>query len=71
MAKTGAERRRCSRAKLHDTDLRPTRIWVSDGRSPTFLREARRQSKLVARSGASIEAMEFMESVAALDDDEE
>jgi hypothetical protein len=70
MAKTGAERTRRSRAKLHDTGLRPKRIWVSDGRPPTFLREARQQSKLMARSGASIDAMEFMESIAALDDDE-
>ena len=71
MLKTGAERRRCGRAKLHATDHRPKRSGVLDGRPPTFLREARRQSKLIAGSGASTDALEFMESIAALDDDEE
>jgi hypothetical protein len=61
MLKTGAERRRCSRAKLHATDHRPKRTGVLDGRPSTFLREVRRQSKLIAGSGASTDALEFLD----------
>jgi hypothetical protein len=70
MAKTGAERTGRTRAKLRAAGLRPVQIWVPDTRSPAFLREAERQSKLVARSGAGSDTLEFMESIAALDDDE-
>ena len=70
MARTGAERSARSRAKLHAADLRPIQIWVPDTRSPAFRREAERQSKLIAQSTAVNDALEFMESIAAFDDDE-
>ena len=38
------------RAKLRAQGLRPIQIWVPDTRSPEFAKEARRQSRLVARS---------------------
>ena len=70
MARKGAERSARSRAKLRAAGLRPIQIWVPDTRSPAFRREAERQSKLIAQSTAVNDALEFMESIAAFDDDE-
>ena len=44
------------RARLRAQGLRPIQIWVPDVRSPQFIKEARRQSRLIApsrRSGRS------------------
>jgi Protein of unknown function (DUF3018) len=71
MAKTATEPAGGSRAKLRAADLCPIQIWVPDMRSPAFRKEAERQSRLVERTGPGSDALEFMESIAALDDDEE
>jgi len=41
---------RAHRARLRRRGLRPIQIWVPDVRSRSFVREARRQSRLVAES---------------------
>jgi hypothetical protein len=45
-----ALRVRKSRAALRAAGLRPLQIWVPDTRHPNFVREARRQSLLLARA---------------------
>ena len=42
------DRVRAHRAALRAAGLRPIQIWVPDTRSPAFLAEAARQSRLVA-----------------------
>jgi hypothetical protein len=43
--------------------LRPLQIWVPDVRSRTFLREARRQSRLVAASSFEAEEQGFVDAI--------
>jgi hypothetical protein len=43
--------------------LRPLQIWVPDVRSPRFVREARRQSRLVAASPFEAEEQAFVDAV--------
>jgi hypothetical protein len=66
-----AERQRSSRAKvrayrerLRAQGLRPIQIWVPDTRSPRFAAEARRQSRMVARSAHAEEDQAFVDSIA-------
>ncbi len=51
------------RAKLRAQGLRPVQIWVPDTRSPEFVAEALRQSKLVAASEQEPEDQAFVDAI--------
>ena len=57
------EKVRAHRERLRKQGLRPIQIWVPDVRSPTFRSEARRQSRLVARSDYETEDQAFVDAV--------
>jgi hypothetical protein len=59
------------RARLRAMGLRPVQIWVPDTRSPGFLAEAARQSRLVDADPQQFAAtMEWVESVSVFDEPE-
>ncbi len=45
-----ANRVRQHREKLRAEGLRPVQLWVPDVRSPEFVQECKRQSRLVAKA---------------------
>lgn len=53
------------RKKLREQGLRPIQIWVPDVTSPEFIKEAHRQSGLVARSRYAKEDQDFVDSISA------
>jgi hypothetical protein len=55
-----SERVKRRRDKLRAAGLRPVQLWVPDTTTPEFREEARRQSRLVAGSEASAEALEWI-----------
>ena len=67
-AKSNREKVATHRAKLRAQGLRPIQIWVPDLRSPAFIAEARRQSRLVARAAKAKADQDFVESVADWND---
>jgi hypothetical protein len=56
---------RAHRVRLRQRGLRPIQIWVPDVRSRAFVREARRQSRLVAESAFERDEQEFVDAVSA------
>jgi hypothetical protein len=62
------EKVRAHRERLRKQGLRPIQIWVPDVRSPSFKSEARRQSRLVARSEKEREDQAFVDAVSDRDD---
>jgi hypothetical protein len=54
---------RAHRERLRRRGLRPLQIWVPDVRSRTFLREARRQARLVASSPFEAEEQVFVGAI--------
>lgn len=55
---------RAHRERMRKQGLRPIQIWVPDVTSPAFVREARRQSLLIAADSAEErDVMAFLESV--------
>ena len=54
---------RAYRKRLRQQGLRPIQIWVPDVRSPEFVKEARRQSLLVAKSAREKDDQAFIDSV--------
>jgi hypothetical protein len=48
--------------------LRPIQIWVPDVRSPSFRKQAHRQSVAVAASSRAREDQAFIDAVSDLDD---
>ena len=69
MSATAREKMQSYRARLKAQGLRPIQIWVPDTRSPAFLAEARRQSKLVSRRRKSEgEVLDFIEAAFDWDD---
>lgn len=54
---------RAHRQRLRAQGLRPLQIWVPDMRSPSFVREARRQSRAVARSRFNRRDQEFIDAI--------
>lgn len=69
MTTTAQEKMRSYRARLKAQGLRPIQIWVPDIRSPAFLAEAQRQSKLVSRRHKSEgEVLDFIEAAFDWDD---
>ena len=51
------------RARLRAQGLRPIQIWVPDVRSPQFVKEARRQSRLIAASPTEADDQAFIDSI--------
>ena len=54
------------RRRLREQGLRPIQIWVPDVRSPQFIKEARRQSRLAARSPHAADDQAFIDSISEL-----
>jgi hypothetical protein len=54
------------RARLRAQGLRPIQIWVPDVRSPQFIKEARRQSRLIASSPTEADDQAFIDSISDL-----
>lgn len=64
---TATDRVRQHRNKLRAEGLRPVQLWVPDVRSPEFVKECKRQSKLVAQADMEDrDLQEFLDH--ALDD---
>jgi Protein of unknown function (DUF3018) len=57
------DRVRDHRERLRAQGLRPIQIWVPDVRSPTFAREAHRQSSAVAASKHAKPDQAFIDAV--------
>ena len=73
---TAARRKKATRAKvsahrarMRAQGMRLLQIWVPDTRSPEFAREARRQSRAVARSPQEKDDIAFVESISWLRDE--
>ena len=64
--KTTREKVSAHRARLRAQGLRPIQIWVPDTRSPAFAKEARRQSRAVARSRQEADDLAFIDSISML-----
>jgi hypothetical protein len=60
---SSAKKVQAHRARLRALGLRPIQIWVPDTRLPTFAREARRQSRLVAASRHAATDQEFVDAI--------
>jgi len=58
------------RARMRAQGLRRVELWVPDTRSPEFAKEARRQSRAIARSPQEKEDQAFVDAVSWLWDDE-
>ena len=50
-------------ARLRAQGLRPIQVWVPDVRSPQFIKEARRQSRLAARSRHAFDDQAFVDAI--------
>ena len=62
---SAAAKMKAYRARLRKAGLRPVQLWVPDTRKPGFAAEARRQSRLLARSLRARDEMDFVEALAA------
>jgi antidote-toxin recognition MazE-like antitoxin len=58
---------RAYRKRLRQQGLRPIQIWVPDVNSPAFVKEARRQSRAVARSRYAKQDQDFVDSISVWD----
>jgi len=67
-SKSSRDKVRAYRKRLREQGLRPIQIWVPDVNSPAFIKEARRQSRAVARSAQEKEDLAFIDSLADWDD---
>jgi antidote-toxin recognition MazE-like antitoxin len=63
------DRVRRHRERLRQRGLRPIQIWVPDVNAPEFVREAHRQSALVAASEQDRDDQAFVDAVSADWDD--
>lgn len=60
---TSRDKVRAHRERLRRRGLRPIQIWVPDVRSRSFVREARRQARLVAASPFEREEQAFVAAI--------
>ncbi|HUO39460.1 MAG TPA: antitoxin MazE family protein [Mycobacterium sp.] len=65
----GRDRVRRHRERLRQRGLRPIQLWVPDVNAPEFVREAHRQSALVAASEQDRDDQAFVDAVSADWDD--
>ena len=63
--KTGRERAAALRARKRAQGLRLVQFWVPDIHSPQFLKEARRQSLMIATSAQEKDDQAFVDSLVA------
>ncbi|PYR67962.1 MAG: hypothetical protein DMF87_18970 [Acidobacteria bacterium] len=54
---------RAHRQRLRRRGLRPIQIWVPDVRSRTFMREARRQARLVGSARFEADEQAFVDAI--------
>lgn len=64
------DRVRKHRQRLRQQGLRPIQIWVPDVNAPEFVREAHRQSALVAASDQDRDDQAFVDAVSSDWDDD-
>lgn len=64
------DRVRQYRQRLRQQGLRPIQIWVPDVNAPEFVREAHRQSALVAASDEDRDDQAFVDAVSSGWDDD-
>jgi len=64
------DRLRQYRQRLRKQGLRPIQIWVPDVNAPEFVREAHRQSALVAASDQDRDDQAFVDAVSTDWDDD-
>ncbi len=57
------------RQRLRKQGLRPVQIWVPDVRSKAFVREAHRQSRLVAESAREKDDQAFVDAISEWTDE--
>lgn len=69
MATRSKDRVRAHRERLRAKGLRPIQIWVPDVRSAEFVREAHRQSKLLATHPAAEDDQAFVDELTDWDDE--
>jgi hypothetical protein len=62
-SKSSRDKVRAYRKRLRQQGLRPIQIWVPDVTSPEFVKEARRQSRAVARSAGEQDDLAFIDSL--------
>jgi Protein of unknown function (DUF3018) len=63
------DRVRRHRERLRQRGLRPIQIWVPDVNAPEFVREAHRQSALVAASEQDLDDQAFVDAISSDWDD--
>jgi len=64
--KTSRDKVRAHRDRLRRQGLRPLQIWVPDVRSPSFKKQARRQSRAVAESSHAELDQNFIDSISEI-----
>ena len=60
---TSRDKVRAYRKRLRHEGLRPIQIWVPDVSSPGFRKQARRQTRAVARGRQEQEDQDFLNSI--------
>jgi len=68
MAKSAKEKTADYRARVRKQGLRRVELWVPDVRSPEFVKEAHRQSLLIAQSEHAAEDQTFIDAISCWDD---
>ena len=66
---TARDRVRRHRERLRQRGLRPIQIWVPDVNAPEFVREAHRQSALIAASEQDVDDQAFVDAISSDWDD--
>lgn len=66
-AKSSRDKVRAYRARMRKRGMKLLQIWVPDVTSPSFVKEAHRQSLRAARSPTEREDQAFMDSIADRD----
>jgi hypothetical protein len=61
--KSSREKVQAHRERLRRKGLRPIQLWVPDVRSRAFVREARRQSLLIAQSAGEADDQMFVDAI--------
>ncbi|MBV8194110.1 MAG: antitoxin MazE family protein [Candidatus Dormibacteraeota bacterium] len=62
------DRVKSHRERLRAQGLRPIQIWVPDVRSSSFVKEARRQARAVARSASAADDQGFIDAISRDDE---
>ena len=62
------ERVRSHRERLRAQGLRPIQIWVPDVQSSSFVKEAHRQARAVARSAYAADDQAFIDAISRDDE---